>query len=449
MKTLVCIACLLICWPFYSQNIIYEYAVNWTEQNSGINTRLNCVTSNSFSEPNTAYACGVNGTVLKTTNSGANWISVGQNWIPGNVNLTSIAMFSSSVVITSGTASNETFVYRTFNGGENWSRVFAQENGDIKTIRVIDPLYAIMIGDPVEGRWSIWKTTNSGESWDSTGMYLPQQKDETTFQNAANVERDFGGTSRIWIGTDNYRIYYSSNTGSSWVTQQMPEQSIYSICSIGRYAMSGGQTFYSSNNYGITWEAESTPGSGNINAILYPGLIIITPHDNLMTGPKFFIRNSKNIYFNSGTSSEGWEADYSATSGNYTGLGYSYNRIWAIRDNGGITLGQIDIITSVPPNSYPYSFELKQNYPNPFNPKTTIPVVLHKQAQITLNIYNSTGEWLQTLYGPSYFLAYDEDYAGDVYLNFEWDGTNYSTGTYFYEVIAEDYRETRKMMLIK
>ena len=32
---------------------------------------------------------------------------------------------------------------------------------------------------------------------------------------------------------------------------------------------------------------------------------------------------------------------------------------------------------------------------------------------------------------------------------FEWDGTKYSSGIYFYEIISDKYTETRKMVLIK
>ena len=44
------------------------------------------------------------------------------------------------------------------------------------------------------------------------------------------------------------------------------------------------------------------------------------------------------------------------------------------------------------------SFELYQNYPNPFNPTTNIQYKLAKDGYISLNVYNSIGQKVQTIY---------------------------------------------------
>jgi hypothetical protein len=82
-----------------------------------------------------------------------------------------------------------------------------------------------MMGDPVGSRWSLWKTTNSGVTWDSTGLYLPQAGAEAGYNNCMS-----NGQNRIWFGTNNSRVYFSSNNGINWSIQNVsPETQITAI----------------------------------------------------------------------------------------------------------------------------------------------------------------------------------------------------------------------------
>ncbi|MDH4222523.1 MAG: T9SS type A sorting domain-containing protein [candidate division Zixibacteria bacterium] len=100
----------------------------------------------------------------------------------------------------------------------------------------------------------------------------------------------------------------------------------------------------------------------------------------------------------------------------------------------------------------PLSFELKQNYPNPFNPKTTIPFSLKVQGSrfnepvhTTLIIYNILGQKVRVLM--------DEEKVSGDYMVF-WDGKDekgkeVSSGIYFYVLQFNDFKETKKMLLIR
>jgi hypothetical protein len=304
-----------------------------------------------------------------------------------------------------------------------------------------------MIGNPVAGRWSIWKSINSGQSWDSTGLFLPQNENEKGLPNsfAKSYYRE-----KIYFGTDNNRIYYSSNSGLNWVPQYLPDENIYSISSTGPYLICGGNNLFSTNNYGVNWSQEVSPGSGNIIGIIFPGIIVITPADNLENSPTLIIRNDNNIYYTDNGGGSDWEVKYSSESGSYTNLLTASNYFYALRNDGGITRGVIDVLTTVDPVNYPYSFELKQNYPNPFNPKTTIPIYVYKSTHITLRIYNSTGKLMETLLDEQKnILYYDNIIEYGFPYRIEWDATNYPSGVYYYEVIGDDFKESRKMMLVK
>jgi photosystem II stability/assembly factor-like uncharacterized protein len=85
-------------------------------------------------------------------------------------------------------------------------------------------------------------------------------------------------------------------------------------------------------------------------------------------------------------------------------------------------------------------FRLYQNYPNPFNPISNIKYKIAKLGFVTLKIYDVLGKEVITLV--------NEQQKPGVY-DIDFDGTNYSSGLYFYELTIGDFRETRKMVLIK
>jgi FlgD Ig-like domain len=93
----------------------------------------------------------------------------------------------------------------------------------------------------------------------------------------------------------------------------------------------------------------------------------------------------------------------------------------------------------------PSTFSLDQNYPNPFNPTTTINFNLPKAQHVRLEIYNVLGQKLITLF---------EGKLGVGLHRFTWDGKSAhggstASGIYYYRLYADDYVETKKMMLLK
>jgi hypothetical protein len=85
-------------------------------------------------------------------------------------------------------------------------------------------------------------------------------------------------------------------------------------------------------------------------------------------------------------------------------------------------------------------YELVQNYPNPFNPSTTIVFALPKASDISLRIYDITGKLVQVL-------AEGRQEAGRYEVDF--DASDLSSGIYLYSLQAGDYREVKRMILMK
>ena len=135
---------------------------------------------------------------------------------------------------------------------------------------------------------------------------------------------------------------------------------------------------------------------------------------------------------------------------NHTDSGFIYKHIqfidrdkgWAYWIVGGIhtTTGGMMGIQHVS-NEKPESFKLYQNYPNPFNPVTNIIYQLTRQCEVILSVYDVTGKMISELVNQ-------EQSAGTYKLDF--DGTNYSSGIYFYSFVIDGILiDTKKMLLIK
>ena len=88
----------------------------------------------------------------------------------------------------------------------------------------------------------------------------------------------------------------------------------------------------------------------------------------------------------------------------------------------------------------PREFSLGQNYPNPFNPTTEINFALPTACDVTLEIYNITGQRVTTLV-DSYLEAGQHSVL--------WDASSNASGVYFYRLTAGEFTETKKMMLLK
>lgn len=94
----------------------------------------------------------------------------------------------------------------------------------------------------------------------------------------------------------------------------------------------------------------------------------------------------------------------------------------------------------IDPAKTPLKYELFQNYPNPFNPVTSIKFTIPKDGQASLKIYDITGKLVAT---------YLDEYVKKGTYNAEVNGTELSSGVYFYKLVAEGFTDTKKMMLVK
>ena len=119
-------------------------------------------------------------------------------------------------------------------------------------------------------------------------------------------------------------------------------------------------------------------------------------------------------------------------------------QIYPIFHSGFVT---IEFATDVEEgyDGLPNQFDLGQNYPNPFNPETTIKFALPTGEDVTLTVINVLGQSVRELVN-------DRLPAG--YHSIVFDGRNdqgkpLASGVYFYSLVAGEFKEASKMILLK
>jgi hypothetical protein len=108
-------------------------------------------------------------------------------------------------------------------------------------------------------------------------------------------------------------------------------------------------------------------------------------------------------------------------------------------------MSNIEIQTIYGTPVLPLDYILFQNYPNPFNPGTSVQFQVPKTSDVTVTIYDMLGQEVRTLF------------SGEVMrgtYTAQWDGRNdagvqMSSGSYIYRMIAGDFVQSKKMVLVK
>ena len=94
---------------------------------------------------------------------------------------------------------------------------------------------------------------------------------------------------------------------------------------------------------------------------------------------------------------------------------------------------------------FPSSYYIYNNYPNPFNPITTLRYDIPKDSFVSITVYDMLGNVINELVN---------EVQNSGYKTVKWNATNnqgqpVSAGVYLYSIVAGEFRQTKKMILLK
>lgn len=411
------------------ENFLYRTTntgINWMGVTTGFSdVLLDIIFINSL----TGFTVGDN-KIYKTTNSGNNWLVTNLNVESGFSNVENI-MFP-----------NDNTGYAGIDGGKLAKTTNCGLNWEILKTGQLDHLHGMSFpsadtGYAVTKYGNYIKTTNGGLNWnilfkDSCEFGKVEFFDNNTgFTGGRNWNTHKGISKRTSNGGINWQTIYIDSV--DWITDiEISENNNWFICGYGEYNGSFYPGYiYRSTDKGVTWSYIKFNQS--INSINFSSAI---------TG---YASAYNNIIYKTTNGGESWFATYcinnSASYGIYftnenTGYAVSlYGQIIKTTTGGGVLI-------SVEPQSYivPRTYNLYQNYPNPFNPTTKIKFDIPKAMNASLKIFDILGREVSVIVND--FLI-PGTYA------FDFDGSNLSSGVYFYVLTGEGFVDSRKMVLIK
>ena len=277
--------------------------------------------------------------------------------------------------------------------------------------------------------WSmVWRSTDYGEIWDVVYSNSGDRLINTVTKIPGNTMIAGGKDGEIIQSTDLGETWYSSNGG-------IPSDARIVVIRVGRdgviFAGSTSYGIFRSIDSGLTWEIVNN-GLNSLEVRTISINSIGKVFAGTQSGVFVSIDNGDNWNsLNSGL------LDVSILSLLCDSLDYLY----AATNSTGVYKSNVST-TSVDESStdFLYTYQLNQNYPNPFNPTTKISYQIANTSFVLIRVYDILGREVATLVN-------EEKPAGTYKVEF--NGSDLTSGIYFYQLKANDYSETRKMILLK
>lgn len=258
------------------------------------------------------------------------------------------------------------------------------------------------------------------------------------FPQGINIKDIFKDVNYLFVGGSNGSIYRLNTLMSSW--EKFPinsiQDNIFSLIRIKNYLFAGTQNngVFRSSDDGETWEQVSN--GFNINGVpAYNVWSLVTKDTFLFAGTTdggvFATSNYGDswIPFNEGL---GLLPDVRA-------LTISDHYLFAGTHSMSVFRRSLNDFTStIPFYESVKSNILYQNEPNPFNNETKIPFHLKSSALVSIAVTNILGEKLET---------YSIQYSEPGHYTFQFDGSHFQEGVYFYSLSIDGETHTKKMIV--
>lgn len=385
------------------------YAQNWYSQNSNHSGQLKGIHMISVTE---GWACGDAGAMLHTTNAGTTWSLT----ILTGADLHQIVFKDASIGIVVG--DNGT-VFTTTNGGINWISKSSGTSLQLRGAGFAGGSTFFAVGD----NGAAIKSTDNGNTW--------------TTLNSGTTERLLcvaAVDQNVWVGARNGLMLFSNNGGTTFTSMSNPAtDDIKDIQFInGSIGFAGGSNsfFMYTSNGGANWTSRSTGIQVGLN-----GLHFVNQNEGWIVGGTGTLYSTTNAGLN-------WTLIATPTTQDLNSI-HSFDGVnaWSV-GNSGIIISNYSLSTGIENelSKIPDQIILEQNYPNPFNPSTTIKFSVPERSNTIIKVYSTVGSEVATLLN-------EVKQPGTYEVDF--NAADLSSGAYFYSIETDNFREVKKMILIK
>ena len=338
-------------------------------------------------------------TLIKTTNAGQSWVNQDSSYWQGYYDL----FFVNS---NTGWAVGASLIKKTTNGGTNWIKLSGFDTTNYYySVYFADANIGWVAFGKYGSNGGILKTSNGGVNW-----VLQFISNNSSVKSLYFLNQNTGYAAGGFSG-----ILKTTNGGSNWNFANSTLTGVVSLCFTD--VNKGWFVGVAGTNGNLGMIAKTT--NGGIN------------YEVLPTVTTYSLNCVRFIDVNTG---------------------------WIVGDNGTIlkTTNGGNVFVKNISKEIPKSFSLFQNYPNPFNPFTIIKYMIAENGKspattgaknakmengvVILRVYDILGKEVTTLVN-------EKQSPGTYEVTFY--GSQYSSGIYFYKLETGNYRESKRMILIK
>lgn len=282
-------------------------------------------------------------------------------------------------------------------------------------------------------------------SFNGTSWSL-QTSGTTRNLKAISMHANSGGT-LVAIG-ERGTIVRTTNSGSSWSNISLSDTTVNLYCisqktrqnlnAVNFYVAGSSGKIYKSTDLGATWVLKNSGTTNTLRSIYFKG-----NDSGAVSGDNGTVRITTNAgetwfsdaYFNNVTGNITSISEMPRPARTFIALFNNTRMHIASEDSNFVVIGIRNISSEIP-----NGFSLSQNYPNPFNPSSKFKVQISKLSNVKVVVYDAAGKEVEVLVN-------EQLHPGTYEVDF--NGSKYASGVYFYKLIAGDFVETKKMMLVK
>ncbi|MHA2210534.1 MAG: WD40/YVTN/BNR-like repeat-containing protein, partial [Candidatus Thorarchaeota archaeon] len=221
----VSISVFLLVLPFISLAMILPSSVAqvdemppWVRTNGPYGGLMNCIEIDP-TNPSVMYAAGGGRVIYRSTNGGTSWTEFGILPSTSSLQIEDLVLSRTNTSImyarTQGTEDNVPGLFRSTNGGINWTQI---DQGQLISHFAVHPTNSSIV---LTGDWNrfVWLSTNGGTNWTDVTSNLP-------YHQIRDVA--ISGDDEFWIGLGafeetNGSLYHTTDGGLTWQFENLNE----------------------------------------------------------------------------------------------------------------------------------------------------------------------------------------------------------------------------------